>query len=190
MRRADCARADTWPTPARVPPVPTAQMKPSTLPSVCRQISGPGRLDNGRGGWRRCRTGSPRSRRSARSSRSRRRGGRRPSRSCSGWRTEPRAPGAARRRPGRGCPSSPGSACRGSRSPSGSPAHCATSARPMPVLPAVPSTITPPGRRRPRSSASLTINSAARSLTEPPGLRNSALPRISHPVISEARRGG
>ena len=28
-------------TPASVPPVPTAQMKPSTLPSVCCQISGP-----------------------------------------------------------------------------------------------------------------------------------------------------
>ncbi len=28
-------------TPASVPPVPTAQMKPSTLPSVCSQISGP-----------------------------------------------------------------------------------------------------------------------------------------------------
>ena len=28
-------------TPASVPPVPTAQTKPSTLPSVCSQISGP-----------------------------------------------------------------------------------------------------------------------------------------------------
>ena len=28
-------------TPARVPPVPTEQMNPSTLPSVCSQISGP-----------------------------------------------------------------------------------------------------------------------------------------------------
>ena len=28
-------------TPASVPPVPTAQMKPSTLPSVWSQISGP-----------------------------------------------------------------------------------------------------------------------------------------------------
>ncbi len=28
-------------TPASVPPVPIAQMKPSTLPSVSRQISGP-----------------------------------------------------------------------------------------------------------------------------------------------------
>src|SRR5438270_10365911 len=32
------------------------------------------------------------------------------------------------------------------------------------------------------------MKSAARSLTEPPGLRNSALPRIVQPVISEARR--
>ena len=29
------------PTPASVPPVPTAQTKPSTAPSVCSQISGP-----------------------------------------------------------------------------------------------------------------------------------------------------
>ncbi len=29
------------PVPASVPPVPTAATKPSTLPSVCRQISGP-----------------------------------------------------------------------------------------------------------------------------------------------------
>ena len=28
-------------TPASVPPVPIAQVKPSTLPSVCAQISGP-----------------------------------------------------------------------------------------------------------------------------------------------------
>ena len=28
-------------TPASVPPVPIEQMKPSTLPSVCCQISGP-----------------------------------------------------------------------------------------------------------------------------------------------------
>src|SRR6185312_268778 len=59
---------------------------------------------------------------------------------------------------------------------------------PMPVLPAVPSTMTPPGFNRPRSSASLMMNSAARSLTEPPGLRNSALPRMVQPVSSEARR--
>ena len=29
------------PTPERVPPVPIAQVKPSTLPPVCSQISGP-----------------------------------------------------------------------------------------------------------------------------------------------------
>ncbi len=31
----------TLPTPARVPPVPMAQMNPSTFPSVCFHISGP-----------------------------------------------------------------------------------------------------------------------------------------------------
>src|SRR5579872_3932609 len=58
----------------------------------------------------------------------------------------------------------------------------------MPVLPAVPSTITPPGFRSPRASASRTMYQAARSLTEPPGLRNSALPRIVQPVSSETLR--
>src|SRR3984885_2549351 len=59
---------------------------------------------------------------------------------------------------------------------------------PMPVLPAVPSTTIPPGRKAPRATASLIIASAARSLTEPPGFMNSALPRIVHPVASEAAR--
>src|SRR5690349_13796039 len=59
-----------------------------------------------------------------------------------------------------------------------------TSARPMPVLPAVPSTMIPPGAIRPRSSASVTIDSAARSLTDPPGFMNSHFASISHPVAS------
>ena len=62
------------------------------------------------------------------------------------------------------------------------------SARPMPVLPAVPSTTVPPGRSAPRATASRMIQSAARSLTDWPGFMNSALPRISQPVASEARR--
>ncbi len=57
---------------------------------------------------------------------------------------------------------------------------------PMPVLPAVPSTMIPPGRNAPRAIASRMIASAARSLTEPPGFMNSALPRIVQPVASEA----
>src|ERR1700761_3001530 len=57
----------------------------------------------------------------------------------------------------------------------------------MPVLPAVPSTTVPPGLRMPRRSASSTIHFAARSLTEPPGFMNSALPRISQPVSSLKR---
>ena len=66
-RRSGCAPCSAMPTPASVPPVPTAQTKPSTLPSVCSQISGPVVSDVGLRGWRRCRTGWPRSRRSARS---------------------------------------------------------------------------------------------------------------------------
>ena len=58
----------------------------------------------------------------------------------------------------------------------------------MPVLPAVPSTMTPPGFSSPRSSAASTIWRAGRSFTDWPGFRNSALPRISQPVASEARR--
>jgi hypothetical protein len=54
------------------------------------------------------------------------------------------------------------------------------------VLPAVPSTTVPPGLSRPRFSASSTTYRAARSLTEPPGFWNSALPRISQPVSSES----
>src|SRR5512147_1866070 len=57
----------------------------------------------------------------------------------------------------------------------------------MPVLPAVPSTMRPPGSSTPRFSASSTMNFAARSLTEPPGFANSALPRMVQPVSSEAR---
>src|SRR3990172_1708104 len=58
----------------------------------------------------------------------------------------------------------------------------------MPVLPAVPSTTRPPGSIAPRASASRMMYLAARSLTDPPGFRNSALPRMSQPVCSEALR--
>src|SRR6185295_15606950 len=58
----------------------------------------------------------------------------------------------------------------------------------MPVLPAVPSTISPPGFSSPRFSASRMMYRPARSFTEPPGLRNSALPRMLQPVSSDAPR--
>ena len=57
----------------------------------------------------------------------------------------------------------------------------------MPVLPAVPSTITPPGRSSPFFTASSMMNRAARSLTDWPGFMNSALPRMVQPVASETR---
>src|ERR1700730_1423009 len=60
-----------------------------------------------------------------------------------------------------------------------------TSANPMPVFPAVPSTMVPPGGNAPDASPSSTIPKAARSLTDPPGFRNSAFPQISHPVTSD-----
>src|SRR3712207_5981892 len=68
------------------------------------------------------------------------------------------------------------------------PRALATIARPMPVLPAVASTTSPPGLICPRSSASKIIWRAARSFTDWPGFMNSALPRTVHPVISDARR--
>src|SRR5438093_800285 len=52
-------------------------------------------------------------------------------------------------------------------------------ARPTPVLPDVGSTIVPPGRSFPSRSASSIIARPMRSLTEPPGLRNSSFARIS-----------
>jgi hypothetical protein len=58
---------------------------------------------------------------------------------------------------------------------------------PMPVLPAVPSTTVPPGRKAPLFMASLMMNRAARSLTDWPGFMNSAFPRMVQPVSSEAR---
>ena len=51
-----------------------------------------------------------------------------------------------------------------------------TTARPMPVLPLVGSTMVSPGWRRPSRSAASTMATAMRSLTLPPGLRASSLP--------------
>src|SRR5438067_2168020 len=58
----------------------------------------------------------------------------------------------------------------------------------MPVLPLVPSTIVPPGFKRPSFSARSMIGIPIRSLSEPPGLKNSALantgvriPRVTRP---------
>ncbi len=68
------------------------------------------------------------------------------------------------------------------------PSDAPTSASPIPVLPAVPSTIVPPGRKSPLAMASRMMNSAARSLTDWPGFMNSAFPRISQPVSSLALR--
>ena len=55
-----------------------------------------------------------------------------------------------------------------------------------PVEPTVPSVSRPPGAVRvPSARASWIIARATRSLTLPPGLRNSALARMSHPVASD-----
>ncbi len=55
------------------------------------------------------------------------------------------------------------------------PRAAQTMASAMPVLPEVASTIVSPGLISPRASASRTIASASRSLTEPPGLKLSTL---------------
>ena len=57
----------------------------------------------------------------------------------------------------------------------------------MPVLPAVPSTTSPPGLSSPRFSASRIIWRPARSFTDWPGFMNSALPRMVQPVCADAR---
>ena len=44
----------------------------------------------------------------------------------------------------------------------------------------------PPGFKLPSASAACIILSAARSLTDWPGFRNSAFPNISHPVSLDA----
>ena len=66
------------------------------------------------------------------------------------------------------------------------PIEAPKSANPIPVLPAVPSTIVPPGFNSPDATAARMINKAARSLTDCPGFINSAFPRISHPVATLA----
>ena len=67
------------------------------------------------------------------------------------------------------------------------PRAFATSASPMPVLPAVLSTTSPPGLISPRFSACRIISRPGRSFTEPPGFMNSAFPRMVQPVCSETR---
>src|SRR5437867_3490305 len=54
----------------------------------------------------------------------------------------------------------------------------AAMARPIPVLPLVGSTITPPGLSSPARSAASIMGSAIRSLTDPPGFICSSLPTI------------
>ena len=56
----------------------------------------------------------------------------------------------------------------------------ATKANPMPVFPEVPSIMVPPGFNRPSASASSTILTAIRSLTEFPGLKVSYLAKTKH----------
>src|SRR5688572_29411610 len=61
-------------------------------------------------------------------------------------------------------------------------------ARPTPVLPLVPSTMVPPRFRRPSRSAASIIARPIRSLTEPPGLKNSAFTQIGVRAESSTRR--
>ena len=61
----------------------------------------------------------------------------------------------------------------------------------MPVLPLVASSRILPGPSWPRRRASATMLAAARSLTDPPGLYHSALPRSATPgrsAVSASRR--
>src|SRR3954470_3095814 len=60
-------------------------------------------------------------------------------------------------------------------------------ANPTPVLPDVGSTIVPPGFSFPSRSAASIIASPIRSLTEPPGLRNSSFASTRAPPGGERR---
>ena len=62
------------------------------------------------------------------------------------------------------------------------PSAAPTIAKPMPVLPLVGSMIVDPALISPRFLASSSIASAARSFTEPDGLKNSSFKIISAPV--------
>ena len=53
--------------------------------------------------------------------------------------------------------------------------------------PLVPSTIVPPGSRRPASSAASIIASPIRSFTDPPGFMNSAFPYTGVRIPSATR---
>mmetsp|Transcript_9077 Transcript_9077/g.22366 ORF Transcript_9077/g.22366 Transcript_9077/m.22366 type:complete len:313 (-) Transcript_9077:370-1308(-) len=174
-----------WATPASVPPVPAAHTNASNSPPHCRQISGavPSRC----------------ARKLAR---------------FSNWSAKNPAPGpspavsaSARRRAWlTKCPRwvmdtgrtrstvAPYASISWHFSTAASsgrkrwalhPSARATMARLTPVLPAVPSVTTPPGIRRPDCNASWMMRSATRSLTLPPGLANSHLMKISHPVAAE-----
>ena len=66
------------------------------------------------------------------------------------------------------------------------PREFPTKLNPIPVFPAVPSTITPPFSIFFSLRASFIICSAGLSFTDPPGFKNSHFPYISHPDISEA----
>ena len=167
------------PTPASVPPVPTAQVKPSTLPSVCAQISSAVPAICARrlailSNWlAQIAPGvSSAIRRDV----------------CTKW------PGLLNGAAGTSTSSAPSArnvsifsrlCVSGMTMIVLYPLALATSAKPMPVFPAVPSTMVPPGLSVPFASASSTMKSAARSFTDAPGLANSHLPRISHPVASE-----
>ena len=58
----------------------------------------------------------------------------------------------------------------------------------MPVLPAVPSTTVPPGHEQPAPLGVQHDGARRTVLDRTPGFMNSALPRISQPVLSLARR--
>ena len=70
------------------------------------------------------------------------------------------------------------------------PLTAAASARPTPVLPAVPSMIVPPGCSQPSRSASSTMATPTRSLMLPPGLSDSSLTNTRAGTPSPSRRSG
>ncbi len=163
------------------------QMKPSTLPPVCSQISGPVEFVMRLGvveivplvgKQHAVRLGLAQAARPAVA---------RHAGNCSDWSRAAPAPRPVRRRTAAACPSFPGSGFPESRSRCGNRARWRPPQARCRYCRRSTSTTRPPGLRSPRFSASRIIHLPARSLTDWPGFMNSALPRMVQPVCSDAR---
>ena len=175
-------------TPASVPPEPTDADEAVDLAVGLRARFPAPWSRCAPGGWRRCRTGWPRSRRSARSCAAARRAGPTASRSCSGWRRARPALRSVRRRNSRSMSFFSWLWVFGNDDDGAESQRVGDQREPDA---GIAGGAFDDGAARPQlaalDSASRMMNSAARSFTDWPGFMNSALPRMLQPVSSEAR---